>query len=361
MTGSDIAPQDVAAPVADPVLGRRSALPDAGWIVTGFSQVRAVLADPDCEVAAVTDLAWPAGTINWLRASVSRFANGEQHARRRARVVTELAGLSLTGLRADAERRTHEVIDAAAGQAAIDVIASLARRVPMAALAASLGIADADRAAEAVTAVAAAYFPGADARRERAGDVATADLVRMLSPAGPAGEQVLSPADEERVVARITLLAQGCEATAGLIGEAVQRALPPLPAATPAWSTEAILAEVLRHDPPAPVLRRISRRPAERNGSPVPAGSLMLLRIDSANRDPAVFDQPDRFDPGRSDPASLAFGYGVRPCPADAHALMLAAGVVQAVRERCGAVVGQVEYEPPGAIRVPARVEVRLR
>ncbi len=108
----------------------------------------------------------------------------------------------------------------------------------MAALAAALGIADAEGAACAVPVVAAAYFPGTDADqgrtgqgrtgqgrtgqgrtgRERAADLATAELARMLGPGR-----------EEVTAARIALLVQACDGTAGLIGEAIHRALAPPP------------------------------------------------------------------------------------------------------------------------------------
>jgi cytochrome P450 len=356
-----------AEPVTEP--GPPARLPEPGWIVTRHSQVREVLCDPVYEVPAAVG-SGPAGTIGWLRASVCRFVNGEAHARRRALVTGELERISPLALREDAGRRAHAALDAAAEAGRLDVTTSLARLVPMAALAAALGIADADRAACAVPAVAAAYFPGADAGqgptdqgrtdRERAADLATAELARMLGPGR-----------EEVIAARIALLVQGCDGTAGLIGEAIHRALTPPPDQISAWSTQAILAEVLRHDPPVRVSRRVSREAADLCGQRVPADSIVLLRIDSANRDPAVFDEPDCFDPARFDPggfdpgrgalSSLTFGDGLRPCPGPAHALMLAAGVVQAVRDRCAAVAGAAERGPQLIAGAPARLEVILR
>jgi cytochrome P450 len=361
-----------AEPVTEP--GPQARLPEPGWIVTRHSQVREVLSNPVYEVPAAVG-SGPAGTIGWLRASVCRFVNGEAHARRRALVIGELERISPLALREDAGRRAHAALDAAAEAGRLDVTTSLARRVPMAALAAALGIADAEGAACAVPVVAAAYFPGTDAGqgragqgrvgqgrtgRERAADLATAELARMLGPGR-----------EEVIAARIALLVQACDGTAGLIGEAIHRALAPPPDQVSAWSTQAILAEVLRHDPPVRVSRRVSREAADLCGQRVPAGSVVLLRIDSANRDPAVFDEPDCFDPARFDPggfdpgrgalSSLTFGDGLRPCPGPAHALMLAAGVVQAVRDRCAAVAGAVERGPQLLAGVPARLEVILR
>ncbi|WP_433541875.1 cytochrome P450 [Streptosporangium sandarakinum] len=75
-------------------------------------------------------------------------------------------------------------------------------------------------------------------------------------------------------------------------------------------------------------LRRVAVRQA---AGGVPAGTTVLLDVAAANRDPHVFDDPDRFRPGRS-PRHLTFGAGPRPCPAERIALALAAGVVEAVR-----------------------------
>jgi cytochrome P450 len=349
MTRIDQARRQPADPVAIPALGPPACCSDGSMVVTRHRQVRAVLSDPGFEVPAAA-AARSRGTIGWLRASVSRFANGSDHARRRAKVIAELEGLPPAALRTDAEKRAHAVITSAAGSGRLDVMARLARRVPMAVLAARLGLADADGAAEAVIATAAAYFPGAGPERERTADIATAELVRALGPE-----------DEEIIVAKIALMVQGCDATAGLIGKAIHRALLLSAEQNSAWSTGAILAEVLRHDPPIRVTRRISRPGAELDGCRIPAGGVVFLQVDAANRDPAVFGVPDQFDPGRSECSSLTFGYGLRPCPGQGHALMLAAGVVQAVRDRCVAVVGPVEYEPPVNVRVPAKLEVILR
>jgi len=56
----------------------------------------------------------------------------------------------------------------------------------------------------------------------------------------------------------------------------------------------------------------------------------------------------------------LAFGAGPRACPGSVHALALAAGVVDAVRD--GRLVGhEVRYEPRSNLRIPARPVVSVR
>ncbi|MFJ9032864.1 cytochrome P450 [Streptomyces sp. NPDC102274] len=66
-------------------------------------------------------------------------------------------------------------------------------------------------------------------------------------------------------------------------------------------------------------IARIAREEAEIGGVRVRAGELVLISIDAANRDPAVFESPDRLDIDRR-PSSphLRFGQGRHFCPAAA-------------------------------------------
>lgn len=72
--------------------------------------------------------------------------------------------------------------------------------------------------------------------------------------------------------------------------------------------------EAARLFPPEPVLLRESTRAAELGGIAVPAGAELRLSVAAANRDPAVFDEPDRFDPARGRRAHYAFGGGIHQC-----------------------------------------------
>jgi cytochrome P450 len=348
MTSVELTPHAVTEPIPAPAVGPPAYSPGTGWIVTRSGDARAVLADPAFEVPEARSTG-SVGSIDWLRSSVSRFTNGSDHARRRARVTAELERIGTRGLRADAESLAHTLIGAASAQGRLEVMETLARRVPVTVLAARLGITDADHVVDAVRVTAAAYFPGAAAARKCAADLSTPELV-----------QILSPADQETIVAKIAVLVHVCDATAALIGKTICHALPP-GAPRGSWPTEAIMAEVIRHDPPLRVTRRISRDGARLDGHALPAGRVVLVRVDSANRDPADHDAPLQFDPGRRQVSDITFGYGIRPCPGRDHALELATGVVQAVRDRCASVVAPVPYEPSVDLRIPARVEVSLR
>jgi cytochrome P450 len=348
MTSTELTPHAVTEPLAVPAAGPPAFSPGGGWIVTRSGDARAVLADPAFEVPEAPSIG-SVGSIDWLRSSVSRFTNGPDHARRRARVAAELERIGTRGLRADAESLAHTLIAAASAQGSLEVMDTLARRVPVTVLAARLGITDSDDVVAAVRVTAGAYFPGATEARKRAADVSTAKLVQMLSPA-----------DEQTIVARIAVLVHVCDATAALIGKTICHALPPGgPGGT--WPTEAITAEVIRHDPPLRITRRVSRDGARLDGHPLPAGRAVLVRIDSANRDPADHEAPLPFDPGRRQASDITFGHGIRPCPGRDHAVELATGVVQAVRDRCDSVVAPVRYEQPVDLRIPARVEVSLK
>ncbi|MER6591186.1 cytochrome P450 [Micromonospora purpureochromogenes] len=72
--------------------------------------------------------------------------------------------------------------------------------------------------------------------------------------------------------------------------------------------------EVLRLESPVHFLARAAPRDTELGGVPVRRDENVLLMIAGANRDPARFPDPDRFDPRRDGPPSLAFGVGPHFC-----------------------------------------------
>ncbi|MEU1233381.1 cytochrome P450 [Micromonospora aurantiaca (nom. illeg.)] len=294
---------------------------DGGWVVTRYADVVSVLTDPRCVVPPAEQA--PEGGLAWLRASVSRFSPPDRHAARRAVGVAALDALDPRELRVAAERLTGRILDHAAtgdnGGDRVDVTGDLARRVPLVVLAERLGLADPAAAVAEVTAVAAAYHPGAEPAAGRRADRAVAALLAM-SPPAPA----------EVTANRLGLLVQAADATAGLIVAAVRHGL----AAPDGLGTDALLAEVLRLDPPVRVTRRVAADPLSLGGQPVRAGERLLLRFDAANRDPAAFPEPDRFRASRAN-AALTFGAGPRGCPGQRHALALAAGVVGVLRRRC--------------------------
>ncbi|HTO09300.1 MAG TPA: cytochrome P450, partial [Myxococcota bacterium] len=72
--------------------------------------------------------------------------------------------------------------------------------------------------------------------------------------------------------------------------------------------------EALRFDPPTQRSQRFASESLELGGRVIPRGALIVPVLGSANRDPAVFAQPDRFDPARDSRAALTFGGGIHAC-----------------------------------------------
>jgi cytochrome P450 len=74
------------------------------------------------------------------------------------------------------------------------------------------------------------------------------------------------------------------------------------------------IEEVLRYRSPLQWMYRLPRRDVEMHGQVIPAGKLVLVMIGSANRDPKVFPDPNRFDITRDPNPHVAFGHGVHFC-----------------------------------------------
>jgi cytochrome P450 len=117
----------------------------------------------------------------------------------------------------------------------------------------------------------------------------------------------------------LNLLFAGHETTTGLLGNAFRRLL----ADRPAWSTicaEPLLIpnaieEVLRLDSSVIAWRRRTTQAVEIGGVTMPANAGLLLMLGSANRDPSVFQDPDRFDIRRENAHDhLSFGIGPHHC-----------------------------------------------
>jgi cytochrome P450 len=72
--------------------------------------------------------------------------------------------------------------------------------------------------------------------------------------------------------------------------------------------------EILRYVSPVIYMRRTARRDAEIGGVCVAEGERLALYYGSANRDPDVFEDPERFDVGRTPNDQIAFGAGPHFC-----------------------------------------------
>ena len=76
----------------------------------------------------------------------------------------------------------------------------------------------------------------------------------------------------------------------------------------------AAIEEVVRWDPPVPYISKFSAAGAMAGGVSIPPAINVLLLQAAANRDPAVFRDPDRFDVTRHPNDHLSFGFGTHFC-----------------------------------------------
>jgi unspecific monooxygenase len=234
-----------------------------------------------------------------------------------------------------------ELLDGVSGE--VDLIAALAYPLPVIVISEMLGVPAKDRdlfkgwsdslargldpdfllpeaeIADRETARAefAEYFRGLAAeRRRRPQD----DLLSALVSVSDGGD-VLS--EEELLATCVLLLVAGHETTVNLIGNGALALLRD-PAQLELFrarpeNVQAAVEELLRYDPPVQLTLRAALEDVDLRGTPIERGKLVLLLTGAANRDPEVFDDPDRLDlarytEGRDTPRHLSFGHGIHFC-----------------------------------------------
>jgi cytochrome P450 len=72
--------------------------------------------------------------------------------------------------------------------------------------------------------------------------------------------------------------------------------------------------EILRYESPVDITGRIAPREMAVGGCPVHQSQSMFLSLRGANRDPATFPEPHKFDIARKDAPHVAFGGGLHLC-----------------------------------------------
>ena len=161
------------------------------------------------------------------------------------------------------------------------------------------------------------------------------DLVSALVAAHDEGD-TMSAAD---LLSFVTLLLiAGNETTTNLIGngtlalgrnpdqfDALKR--------NPAMLPRAI-EEMLRYDGPVQATVRFTNQPVQLGGTELPAKAFALMIVAAANRDPAQFKDPERFDITRDPNDHVAFGEGIHFCIGAALARMEATVAFEAMLAR---------------------------
>jgi cytochrome P450 len=141
------------------------------------------------------------------------------------------------------------------------------------------------------------------------------DLISGLIAAEEDGDQLT----EEEIVATCNLLLiAGHETTVNLIANGIlamlrDRRLWTALGADPRRAP-AVIEETLRYDPPVQLAGRIAAEEMTIGGITVPRGDNMVVLLAAAQRDPAMYTDPDTFDPDRANLRHLGFGHGAHFC-----------------------------------------------
>ncbi|WP_245831514.1 cytochrome P450 [Mycobacterium terramassiliense] len=141
------------------------------------------------------------------------------------------------------------------------------------------------------------------------------DLISMLAESEIDGARLT---DDEIFAFLLLILPAGVETTYRASGNLLVALL-----AEPALLVElradramlrAAFEEALRWEPPITTVVRRAVRDCELGGLAIPAGTTVSVSVAAANRDPARYPDPDRFDPTRKNIAHLTFGGGPHLC-----------------------------------------------
>jgi cytochrome P450 len=306
--------------------------PTDAWMLLDHESVKRALTDSESFSSVVTA---GATTSRWLI-----FQDPPRHTQLRALVTRAFTPRAVAALEPRIAALATELLDAVTARGAMDVVGDFAVPLPLMVIAELLGAPAADwprfrRWSDAILALS--YFVIGDARaggaevdylevtEEMQGYLADLlderraapkdDLLTRLRIAEVDGERL----DDDEILAFFQLLlVAGHETTTNLLANAVvcfaehpeQRTrLDVEPGLLPT-----AIEEVLRYRSPVQAVFRATTRRVHVGDTVIPADRLVLALIGSANRDPAVFADPGRFDIGRAPNPHVAFGHGIHFC-----------------------------------------------
>ena len=287
------------------------------------------------------------------------FTDNPAHLRLRRLVNQAYSASAIQGLREAIAREVEAMFDAVAAAGEMDVIRDLAEPLPVRVLCNWMGVPAADREfiRAHVHSIRFLLDPGLMTRSEfRAVLSAMAELVayfeeRIANGAAAAGQDNLIArlanarnddgdrlGEEEVAFAAIMSFVAGTETTQCLVGNLVNRLLAHPEQLAAIRRDRALIpaavAETIRVETPLQLTKRVALSDYPLGENTIRAGEQVLLCLAAANRDPAQYPEPERYDIAREGRPHVGFGYGMHNCLGGALAQMQVEIVLDALVRR---------------------------
>ena len=264
------------------------------------------------------------------------FLDPPDHKRLRALVNKAFTPKAVNALEPHIRSLLGSLLDEIDDPAGFDLMQAVAQPLPVIVIAEMLGVPPEDRAQFKIWSDqrARTLEPSIDARERALADSANKALNNYFRPiieerrAAPQDDIVSALAQAEEEGDRLTelemlnmlrlLLIAGNETTTNLIGNGVLALLRHPDQLQRLRDDPSLIPlavdELLRFDSPVQTDFRRALEDCEVNGFPLKKRDNIVLLLGAANRDPDVFEEPDRLDVGRGDRSHLSFGRGIHHC-----------------------------------------------
>ncbi len=317
--------------------------PDGGWLLTRYADCEAILRDPRWSTSPTHLADPPAEEEASIRQAMARtgsnvllFIDPPDHTRIRNLISRNFTPRAISAWKPRIEAIVDQLLDEAAERGELEIVGELGFVVPVIVICEMLGVPASDRHLFGPWSSDASRLldQGLTPEEMQRGATGALQLLNYLSPLieerrSEARDDLLSrivhaEQDEHRLSEEelrslvLLLFIAGHETTMNLIGNGMNALLshPDELArlvADPSLVPSAV-EEALRFDGPVHVTGRIPTEDLEVGGHLFPKGCQVVTLLAAANRDPAQFPDPDRFDVGRSPNHHLAFSKGIHHC-----------------------------------------------